>query len=156
MDRVKTLLTYAIWVLLFIVFSEFLINVGLNSSYKEIERKDQIKQVSIYQAEATSSNGRIRGIVTNSQPEDLNGKYVRIDFYSKRNVFLGRKYIEVNNLGQNDSMNFETFFKLQEVGSYEVVITDYKEPEVETEFNINGWTRSDIFIAKIIALLIIM
>ena len=52
---------------------------------------------------------------TNSKPEELNGKYVRIDFYSKRDMYLGKKYIEVNNLEQNESMNFEAFFKLQEV-----------------------------------------
>ena len=55
MDRVKTLLKYAVWVLAFIVLSEFLINVGLNSTYRKINRKDNIEQVNIYQAEATSS-----------------------------------------------------------------------------------------------------
>ena len=113
MDRVKTLLKYAVWVLAFIILSEFLINVGLNSTYRKINRKDNIEQVNIYQAEATLVNGRIRGTITNSEPEELNGKYVRIDFYSKRDVFLGRRYIEVKDLAQNGTMSFEVFFKLK-------------------------------------------
>ena len=49
MDRVKTLFKYALWLVLFIIFSNFLINVGLNSTYKSIERKDNVEQVNIYQ-----------------------------------------------------------------------------------------------------------
>ena len=40
MDRIKTFLKYALWVIAFAIFSEFIINVGLNSSYKKIERKE--------------------------------------------------------------------------------------------------------------------
>lgn len=156
MDRVKTLLKYVIWVLAFIILSEFLINVGLNSTYRKINRKDNIEQVNIYQAEATLVNGRIRGTITNSEPEELNGKYVRIDFYSKRDVFLGRRYIEVKDLAQNGTMSFEVFFKLQEVGSYEVVIADKKEPADEIEWVPKDWTKGEIIAATIITLLIAM
>lgn len=134
MDRLKTLFKYVLWIVIFIIVSEFLINVGLNSTYKKISRKDNIQQVNIYQAEATLANGRMRGTITNSEPEELNGKFVRIDFYSKRDVFLGRRYIEVNNLDKNGTMNFEVFFKLKEVGSYEVVIADKKSQMVKLNF----------------------
>lgn len=156
MDRVKTLLKYAVWVLAFIILSEFLINVGLNSTYRKINRKDNIEQVNIYQAEATLVNGRIRGTITNSEPEELNGKYVRIDFYSKRDVFLGRRYIEVKDLAQNGTMSFEVFFKLKEVGSYEVVIADKKEPADEIEWVPKDWTKGEIIAATIVTLLIAM
>lgn len=156
MDRVKTLLKYAVWVLAFIILSEFLINVGLNSTYRKINRKDNIEQVNIYQAEATLVNGRIRGTITNSEPEELNGKYVRIDFYSKRDIFLGRRYIEVKDLEQNGTMSFEVFFKLQEVGSYEVVIADKKEPADEIEWVPKDWTKPEIIAATIVTLLIAM
>ena len=156
MDRVKTLLKYAIWVLVFFILSEFLINVGLNSTYRKISRKDNIEQVNIYQAEATLVNGRIRGTITNSEPEELNGKYVRIDFYSKRDVFLGRRYIEVKDLAQNGTMSFEVFFKLKEVGSYEVVIADKKELADEIEWVPKDWTKGEIIAATIVTLLIAM
>ena len=156
MDRVKTLLKYAVWVLAFIILSEFLINVGLNSTYRKINRKDNIEQVNIYQAEATLVNGRIRGTITNSEPEELNGKYVRIDFYSKRDVFLGRRYIEVKDLAQNGTMSFEVFFKLKEVGSYEVVIADKKEPADEIEWVPKDWTKTEIIVATIHTLPIAM
>lgn len=147
MDTLKLLGKYVLLLVGFIMLSEILINVGLNSTYEQIERKDNIEQVNIYQAEATSVNGRIRGIITNSKPEELNGKYVRIDFYSKRDAYLGKKYIEINNLEQNETMGFEALFELQEVGSYEVVITDTKDSEEEIEMVINGLTKTEIWVA---------
>ena len=55
MARMKTFLIYALIIVGFYIFSEFMINVGLNSTYRSINRKDNIGQVNIYQAEATSS-----------------------------------------------------------------------------------------------------
>lgn len=71
MDKIKSYFKYIIWIVLFFIFSEFLINVGLNSNYRDIERKDNVSQVSIYQADATKVNGRIRGIIKNSVPDEL-------------------------------------------------------------------------------------
>ena len=152
MDRMKTFLKYALWVIGFFILSEFLINVGLNSTYKDIERRDANSQVSIYQAQATLVNGRIKGIVTNSEPEQLNGKYICIDFYSKRDVFLGKKYIQVENLGENESKPFEAYFKLKDVASYEVSIVDNKE-EGEIELITKDLSKPEVVVATIFTLL---
>lgn len=154
MERLKTLLMYALWVVLFIIFSEFLINVGLNSTYKPIERKDNIAQVNIYQAEATLVNGRIRGLITNSQPEDLSGKYLKFDFYSERDVFLGRKFIAINTLQENETQNFEILFKLTDVDYYTVSIVDEKPEGEEIEILPEGWSTSEVVLATAITLLI--
>ncbi len=154
MERTKTLLKYALWVVLFIIFSEFLINVGLNSTYKPIERKDNIAQVNIYQAEATLVNGRIRGLITNSQPEDLSGKYLKFDFYSERDVFLGRKFIAINTLQENETQNFEILFKLTDVDYYTVSIVDEKPEGEEIEILPEGWSTSEVVLATAITLLI--
>ena len=152
MDRMKTFLKYALWVIGFFILSEFLINVGLNSTYKDIERRDANSQVSIYQAQATLVNGRIKGIVTNSEPEQLNGKYICIDFYSKIDVFLGKKYIQVENLGENESKPFEAYFKLKDVASYEVSIVDNKE-EGEIELIPKDLSKPEVVVATIFTLL---
>ena len=91
MNRMKTFFKYAIWIILFFVLSEFLINVGLNSSYKDMKRLDDTKEVEIVEAESTLVNGKIKGTIKNSEQDYLTGKYVQIEFYSKRNVMAGRK-----------------------------------------------------------------
>ena len=68
-----------LWVLMLIgmyIFSNFLIAVGLNSIYKDIERRDTNSEVAIYQADATYVNGRIRGIIKDTSK--INDKYLEI------------------------------------------------------------------------------
>ena len=156
MDRVKTLLMYASWVVLFIIFSEFLINVGLNATYKPIERRDNIAQVNIYQAEATLVNGRIRGLITNSnsETEDLSNKYLEFDFYSERDVYLGRKIIDIQELQENETQNFEILFKLEEVNYYTISVLEERPEGEEIEILPEGWTTSEVVLATAITLLI--
>lgn len=154
MDRVKTLFMYASWVILFFIFSNFLINVGLNATYKPIERRDNVSQVNIYQAEATLVDGRIRGLITNSETEDLSGKYLEVDFYSERDVYLGRKIISINQLQANETQNFEILFKLEDVEYYSVSIVDERPEGEEIEILPEGWTTTDVVLATVITMLI--
>lgn len=155
MDRMKTFLIYALCVIGFIILSEFLINVGINSTYKDIERKDENSQVVIYQAQADMVSGRIKGIITNSEPEELSNKYVAIDFYSERDVYLGKYYIEIGELEANASKPFEVYFKLQEANYYEVSIVDEKDSEASLIEVIKGeLTKPERVMAVVIAMLI--
>lgn len=150
----KTFLKYALWVVGFIILSEFLINVGLNSAYKDIKRKDDIAQVGVYQADATLVNGRIRGIIKNQETNNISGKYLKIEFYSKRNVNLGKKYVPIEELETEGTQIFEVFFKLQEVKSYEISIVDEKDPQGEIELIPKEWTRPEILVLTALTLLI--
>ena len=106
MSRMKTFFKYAMWVILFFIFSEVLINIGLNSSYKNMQSKNNIEQVTITQAQATLVNGRIKGTIKNTGKENLNGKYLKINIYSERDVLLGSKYCEIVNLTNDQSQDF--------------------------------------------------
>ena len=157
MDRVKTFIKYALWIVAFAVFSEILINVGLNSTYREMEKTGNIpEQVTINQAESTSVNQRIRGTITNSGDEDLNGKYMKMDFYSERGVFLGEKYIPIQNVNKGETTDFEIFSKLQNAKSYVVSIVDEKKVGTLGEIEIlpKEWTKPEIVWATLLTILI--
>lgn len=154
MERLKTFLIYALLIIGFFILSEFLINVGLNSTYKPIERKDEISQITIYQAEATLVNGRIRGVVTNSQPDELNNKFIKIDFYSERDVFLGKKYVALEDIQPNETKSFEVFFKLEDVEYYSMSIVDQRE-EGEIELIPEEFTKPEIILLTIFTMLIL-
>ena len=154
MERLKTFLIYALLIIGFFILSEFLINVGLNSTYKPIERRDNISQITIYQAEATLVNGRIRGVVTNSQPDELSNKFIRIDFYSERDVFLGKKYVALEDIQPNETKSFEVFFKLEDVEYYSMSIVDEKE-EGEIELIPEEFTKPEIILLTIFTMLIL-
>lgn len=155
MDRMKTFLKYALLLILFMIFSEILINVGLNSTYKKIERQDNVSQVNVYQAEATLVNGRIRGLITNSQEQNLSGKFLEIEFYSKRDVFLGRKYIQIEQLETNGTQSFEALFKLKEVVKYKIDIVEQKKDGGEIDLLPKELTMPEIWVATFLTVLIL-
>lgn len=126
MDRMKTFLKYTMWIILFFIFSEIMININLESTYKNIGRKDNIQQITVYQADATKINGRIKGSI-NNKDNLIKNNYLRIDLYSERDNFLGSKYIDVSNMREDETRNFEIYFKVQDVKYYEMKFTDEKE-----------------------------
>lgn len=152
MNRMKTFFKYAMWIVLFFIFSEFLINVGLGASYKDIKRRDEIEQVQITEAQATLVNGKVKGTIKNSEHDYLTGKYVRIDFYSKRDNMVGTKYILIETTEATTSQEFSIYFELQDVTSYEVSIVDKKEVE-EIKFIPQEWSKAEILTATIFTLI---
>ena len=153
MARMKTFLIYALLVVGFFIFSEFIISVGLNSSYKDIERKDNISQVEITQAQATLVNGKIKGIIKDSEQDNLTGKYVEIDLYSERDNMIGKRYVEINTTEVNREQEFHIYFEAEDVKSYSVAIVDEKQGG-ELKIIPEEWTKTEIIVATIFTLLI--
>lgn len=156
MSRIRTFLIYAIWIILFFIFSESIINVGLNSSYKDMRSIGQIDQVNIDQAQATLINGRIKGTIKDT--ETINGKYLKIDIYSERGVHLGAKYYDVSNLEGEENRDFELYFKTEYAKYYKVSIVNEKNTEDDLdqkiEFIAKDLSKPEIWIATIVTLLI--
>ena len=75
MKRMGTFLKYVIWVVLFYIFSQLMIFLNLETTYQNIGRKDNIEQITVYQAEATKVNGRIKGTITNNTENKITNKY---------------------------------------------------------------------------------
>lgn len=122
MGRLKTFAKYAIWVILFWILSDILIYLGINSTYKEIEQKGETPNgVEIVQVEATTVNGRVK---ININDISLSGKFAKIDLYSSTGTNLATQYIELGDIKENENKEIETYFKISEVKSYEISITD--------------------------------
>ena len=127
MDRVKTFAKYAIWLILFWILSDILIYYGINSTYKNIAQKNELtSQISVNDAEATKVNGRINGTVTNREENNLSGKYLKVDLYAESGNLLGTNYLSIGKMGANEKKNFETYFKIQDVKSYDISVSDEK------------------------------
>lgn len=128
MDTLKKYAKYVIWIVLFWWLSNILIFVGLNANYDKITATGDVPgQVQVEHADATLVNGYIKGKIKNDGDEDLNGKYMKIDLFSPRGVLLGTKYTEIKDLAKGESTDFETFFKAQDVGSYNISFVDKPE-----------------------------
>lgn len=155
MSRLKTFLIYLLIFVGFFVFSDFLINFSLNASYSTISRKDNLEQVVINQAEATKLNLRVKGTITNLEGNPITLKYVRIDFYSERDNIVGTKYIDVSNLKQNESMDFQIYLRLDDVTHYEVSFTNNKDTE-EIDMPQSDMSRKDLFVISALTVLMLL
>lgn len=153
MDRMKTFFKYAMWIILFFIFSEIMINLNIETTYQNIGRKDNLEQVNVYQAQATKINGRIKGNIYNSVENKITNNYLRIDLYSERDNLLGSKYIDVSSMRDDETKNFEIYFKVKDVDYYEMKFTDEKE-EGELPEMLQDLSTNEIIIGTIFTFLI--
>lgn len=153
MYRMKTFLKYALWLILFYIFSNLMIYLYVETTYQNIGRKDNLSQITIYQAQATKINGRIKGTVYNNSENKITNNYLRIDLYSERGNFLGSKYIDVSNMRDNETREFEIYFKVQDVDYYEMKFTDEKE-EGELPEMLKDLTKEQVFFGTFLTFLI--
>ena len=134
MDRLKTLRKYIIWLIAFYLFAMIISYIGLNSRYSNIENSGEMPgNVKIDLAQATSVNGRILGKITSTEADNLNGKYLKVDIFSKRDELIGTKYLKLDNLKLNEPNRFAVYFSAQNIKKYSVDILDYSEELLKEE-----------------------
>lgn len=143
------------WILILIgifVLSDFLISVGINATYRDIQREDDHSEVVVYQADATYVNGRMRGLIKDT--EKITGKYLKVELYTKRDVLVGKSYIEIEKTRKEGSQPFELFFRAEDVASYKIQIVEEKEPGEELKILPKELTQPEIVLATAITFLI--
>jgi len=124
MDTVKTFVKYIIWIILFWILSDFLINVGLKTTYKEMQKIGQIPSgIQVKEIKSTAVNGKINLIVNSTS---LSGKFIKIDLYSSKDNLLGTQYLDVGEIKENQTKEIDTYFKISDVKKYEISVTDEK------------------------------
>ena len=125
MDRFKTIGTYVLWIVAFFIFSNFLIYISLNASYVDIKRIDNLEEVQIYKAQASKTDGKINGIIinTNNTNEYLSGKFLKISLYTKRDVLVKEKNIQIDLVNREEQV-IDFNFRIDNVNYYKIEIID--------------------------------
>ena len=136
MKRLKTFLKYALCIAVFWFLSDFLIYMGINGTYKAIETRTMIESpnINVAEAKATYVNGYVKGNIYNNTDNSINDKFVKMDFYSKRNVNLGTKYVKIENLESKKTQDFEMWFKYTDVNYCNISIVDSAENVTQEAF----------------------
>ena len=124
MDTVKTFVKYIIWIILFWILSDFLINVGLKTTYKEMQKIGQIPSgIQVKEIKSTAVNGKINLVVNSTS---LSGKFIKVDLYSSKDNLLGTQYLDIGEIKENQTKEIDTYFKILDVKKYEISVTDEK------------------------------
>lgn len=124
MDTVKTFVKYIIWIILFWILSDFLINIGLKTTYKEMQKIGQIPAgIQVKEIKSTAVNGKINLLVSSTA---LSGKFIKVDLYSSKDNLLGTKYLDIGVINENQTKEIDTYFKISDVKKYEISVIDEK------------------------------
>lgn len=136
MKRMKTFLIYALLIIAFWLFSDILIYISINGTYANVDTRiyTNSPEIIIGQSKATYVNGYVKGGIKNNTEEIISNKYLKIDMYSPRDVKLGTKYVEINNLTPNEYRDFEMWYKFTDVDYVTITTTDNANNVAEEEF----------------------
>lgn len=151
MGRLKTFRKYVLWIILFYLFTMLMTYVGFNSTYKNIEQKSDIPaQTKIDIAQSTKVNGRIFGEVTSTEENDLNGKYIKVQIYNRKDALVGIKYLKIEDTKINEPKKFVVYFNAENIESYEIDIIEDSE-ELQREIKSVKEMFQDVFSDKQLA-----
>lgn len=136
MKRLKTFLIYALLIAAFWIFSDIIIYLTINGTYKSIRTDVYVTspQITVDESKATYVNGFIKGSIKNNTQEIINQKYLKIDMYSPRGINLGTKYVKLENLNVDQSQEFEMWYQFTDVSNVIVKLVDNAPEAAEEDF----------------------
>ena len=125
MQRMKTFFIYALLVALVVLCSDFIINICLTSTYKQITKYEigsASPQIVILDAARTYVNGYVCGKIKNNTEEDIEKTYIKVELLSKRGNLLGTEYMEVDSLKKDEQKDFKLEFRYNNVDNFVIGI----------------------------------
>lgn len=156
MARMKTFFIYLLIVVAFFIFSQIMIYIAINTTYEY--KNIQIKNSSIKEPElqATSINGFAKCKIKNETENEMANQYIKIECYSKHDVLMGTKYMEIGRIKAKEEKQFEVRFNYNKVDRAIIDIVDretLEEKQVPEEEKISDPERG---LATMIAALILL
>lgn len=130
MKRMQTFLTYALIIIGFYFFSNFLIDFGISSSYKDVEQ-DKIKmeqsnngfEIEVDKANSNRRQAYFTGTVKNNSDKVIEKQYVKVDSYFKGKI-MQEKYLAFENMQPGEERKFKLLYSLGQIDEFRVSYVD--------------------------------
>ena len=151
--RMHNIIMYILIIALLFVFSNVMIYLYINGTYKAIEdSKIEVENpnITIEQAKATYVNGYVNGKIKNNTEETINEKYIKFEFSTLRDVNIGNKYLKIENLEPGQEIEYQDIkkMKISEATAEEV------KNATESEFEITEEMKQGMLIGTLLILLL--
>ena len=158
MSRMKTFFIYLLLFIALFIFVSVMSYLFVKTSYHDLysyEIATESPKVTIKESKATSANGYIIGTVKNDTGSTIEKINLKVDFYSKRGIDLGTKYVKIENFEPNETKEFRINYQLNNVQNYVVEMTynDVIEAESGDIFTTNEkiiWLLGGILVWSLI------
>lgn len=130
MKRMQTFLTYALIIIGFYFFSNFLIDFGISSSYRDVEQ-DKIKmeqsnngfEIEVDKANSNRRQAYFTGTVKNNSDKVIEKQYVKVDSYFKGKL-MQEKYLAFENMQPGEERKFKLLYSLGQIDEFRVSYVD--------------------------------
>lgn len=158
MYRMKIFAQFAFVTIAFFIFSNIMINIAIKTTYDPIDSYIQVSkeqngvEIDVNEAKATFVNGYVGGKIVNSSDSNMFNKYLKIDMFSKRDVLLGTKYINIGYLKPNNEQDFRIGFKYTNVDYCRLDVVD----EIPETVNDYQFMSDELRGAKLMATVIML
>lgn len=125
MSEMKKYFKYILLIIAIYLLTSILIFIGLNVNYSEISLVGELpSEISIEKAEATKSEGRIYGYISNSEDNNVNGKYIRTDIYDSNNEIVETEFLKIDGVETNSNKMFKVRFEVDDAKGYQISIVE--------------------------------
>ena len=130
MKRMQTFLTYALIIIGFYFFSNFLIDFGISSSYRDVQQ-DKIKmeqsnngfEIEVDKANSNRRQAYFTGTVKNNSNKVIEKQYVKVDSYFKGKL-MQEKYLAFENMQPGEERKFKLLYSLGQIDEFRVSYVD--------------------------------
>lgn len=158
-DKRKRMHNIIMYILIIALFSNVMIYLYINGTYKAIEdSKIEVENpnITIEQAKATYVNGYVNGKIKNNTEETINEKYIKFEFSTLRDVNIGNKYLKIENLEPGQEIEYKVNFKYQDIKKMKISEATAEEVKnaTESEFEITEEMKQGMLIGTLLILLL--
>lgn len=130
MKRMQTFFTYALIIIGFYFFSNFLINYGISNSYKDVD-KANIKmeqsnngfEIEVDRANSNRRQAYFTGTVKNTSNKVIDKQYVKVDSYYKGKL-MQEKYLAFENMQPGEERKFKLLYSVGQIDEFKVSYVD--------------------------------
>ena len=134
MKRMKTFLIYFLIFIGFFAFSVLMEVLYLYNTYVSIKDNGIVVNsngivVEVNKAKATRINGVISLKAQNNSGEKLNSKYIKIELIDSQDLIAAVKYISIEQIDKNQTIDYKIAFKANDIKQYKVSITNEGMPD---------------------------
>ena len=131
MKRMQTFLTYALIIIGFYFFSNFLIDFGISSSYKDVEQ-DKIKmeqsnngfEIEVDKANSNRRQAYFTGTVKNNSDKVIEKQYGEGVFLDYALELMQEKYLAFENMQPGEERKFKLLYSLGQIDEFRVSYVD--------------------------------
>ena len=135
MGRMKTFGKYLLLLVAFYIVSSIMAFFAIKTTYADMSGNiatDEYLQINVDEAKSTMVNGYVTGTLKNKTEQEINSKYVKIEFYSAKKNKILTEYIKIDELAVGESKKFTVNFRGENIKSFNVIVTgEYSNEESE-------------------------